>query len=246
MKIHSESSTAELGKKAASIAATAIQETLKERGETNLILATGASQFEMLKELVKADINWELVTCFHLDEYIGLPDSHSASFRGYLKARFCDQVQGPKVFHWVGGDSPDPAQECNRLGEIILKHPIDVACIGIGENGHLAFNDPPADFETENPYLVVDLDEACRRQQMGEGWFPTLDDVPKQAISMSVRHIMKSKKIVCTVPAERKSEAVKNVVEGPVSADVPSSILQQHADTALILDPGSASRLSKA
>lgn len=233
-----------MGREAAALAAGAIRRAIDERQEANVILATGASQFEMLSELVKADIDWSRVTCFHLDEYIGIPDSHPASFRRYLKERFVDQVTGLKAFHWVQADSADPLAECERLGGIIRKHPIDVACIGIGENGHLAFNDPPADFETESPYLVVELDEACRRQQMGEGWFPTLEDVPSKAISMSVKHILKSAEIVCTVPDERKAAAVKASVEGPVTNEVPASILQNHSQMTLLLDEAAASRLS--
>ena len=146
---------------------------------------------------------------FHLDEYIGLPETHPASFRRYLKERFEERVRTLKMFHYVRGENADPEGECRRLGAIIQGRRIDVACVGIGENGHLAFNDPPADFNTETPYIVVDLDEACRRQQLGEGWFPSLADVPRQAISMSIRQIMKSDAIVCTVPDRRKAAAVR-------------------------------------
>lgn len=146
-------------------------------------------------------------------------------------------------FHYVDGEADEPSKECERLGAIIANHPIDVAFIGIGENGHLAFNDPPADFETEQPYLVVQLDEACRRQQLGEGWFETLDDVPKKAISMSVRQILESTRIVCSVPDQRKSIAVANSVEGPITPEVPASILQKHVQTTIYLDPPSASEL---
>ena len=149
------------------------------------------------------------------------------------------------MFHWVGGDSPDPSVECERLGKLIGQHPIDVACVGIGENGHLAFNDPPADFETEDPYLVVELDEACRRQQMGEGWFASFEEVPTRAISMSIRQIMKSAAIVCTVPDQRKAQALQAAVEGPVTPEVPASILQQHPHVTLVLDPTSASLLQR-
>lgn len=232
------------GRAAASEAARALRAALEERGSANLILATGASQFEMLATLVQADIDWNKITCFHLDEYLGIGEDHPASFRRFLKERFCDRVDGPKTFHWVDGNADDPEAECERLGAIIREHPIDVACIGIGENGHLAFNDPPADFDTETPYLVVDLDEACRRQQLGEGWFPTLDDVPQRAISMSVRQILKSKTIVCTVPDERKAAAVQAAVDGPLTRDVPASALQQHDLVALVLDRPAASKLS--
>jgi len=234
-----------MGLKAAARAADLLQEALRDREEANLILATGASQFEMLQELVRQDLDWKRVNCFHLDEYVGLSTTHPASFRRYLKERFCDQVHELRSFHWVDGDSADPTVECQRLGAIIRKHPIDVACVGIGENGHLAFNDPPADFETEAPYLIVDLDEACRRQQLGEGWFPSLEDVPTRAISMSIRQIMKSASIVCTVPDERKARAVQAAVEGPVTPAVPASILQEHPHATLVLDVAAASLLSK-
>jgi len=236
----------EMGQAAAAVTATAINAAIAARGEANLILATGASQFEMLASLVKQEVDWSKVTVFHLDEYIGLPETHPASFRKYLKARFADQVSGLRKFYYVNGGNPDPEAECARLGEIIAQHPIDVACIGIGENGHLAFNDPPADFDTEVPYLVVDLDDACRRQQLGEGWFPTFDDVPVQAISMGIRHIMKSAAIVCTVPDERKAVAVQKAVEGPVTNMLPSSILQEHPNCELFLDDPAASLLAKA
>jgi len=242
MSIHDDA--AEAGAKAASLAIRKLRVALAERAEANLILATGASQFAMLQELVSADLDWNRITCFHLDEYIGLSETHPASFRHYLQERFVDQVSGVKEFYWVQGDSSNPAAECKRLGEIIQRHPIDVACIGIGENGHLAFNDPPADFETDDPYLVVELDENCRRQQFGEGWFPSLEKVPAHAISMSVQQIMRSSSIICTVPDERKAEAVKAAVEGAGSPQVPASILQEHPDVSLLLDSAAASLLA--
>jgi glucosamine-6-phosphate deaminase len=195
----------------------------------------------MLSELVKEDIDWSVVTGFHLDEYIGIELSHPASFRKYLKERFVDLIP-IKKFNYVDG-STDALAECMRLGEIIIQHPIDVAFVGIGENGHLAFNDPPADFETEEPYIVVNLDDDCRRQQLGEGWFPTFDDVPKQAISMSIRQIMKSENIICSVPDERKAVAVKNTLKGEISPMIPASVLQQHEAAWLFLDRPAASLL---
>ncbi len=245
MKIEIEHDVASMSRQAARLAAESLRDALRDRGQANLILATGASQREMLKELVQCDIDWQRVTCFHLDEYVGLPETHPASFRRYLKEKFCECVDGPKAFHWVNADHDDPAAECQRLGELISEHPIDVACVGIGENSHLAFNDPPADFEIDEPYLVVELDEVCRRQQAGEGWFESLEDVPTRAISMSVRQIMKSSTIVCTVPDERKSLAVAAAVEGPVTSDVPASILQQHPQATLFLDQAAASCLAK-
>lgn len=234
----------QLGQAAAAHGAELLRKALKKNGRANIIVATGASQFEMLSELVKAKgIAWDRVTGFHLDEYVGLPITHGASFRKYLWERFVSRLPLPlAAFHYVNAEK-NPQAECDRLGKIIAKHPIDVAFIGIGENGHVAFNDPPADFKTSKPYLVVDLDQACRRQQMGEGWFPTLAAVPKRAISMSPKQIMKSASIVCSVPDQRKAEAVRNAVNRPVTPDVPASILQEHRDCTLFLDPSSASLL---
>ncbi|MDZ7332740.1 MAG: glucosamine-6-phosphate deaminase [candidate division KSB1 bacterium] len=232
----------ELGKKAASDGAEFIRQAIAERGSANIILATGASQFEMLAALVKENVDWSHVTGFHLDEYIGMPETHPASFRKYLKERFVEQVP-IKAFHFINGEN-DAIEECKRVGAIIRAHPVDVAFIGIGENGHLAFNDPPADFETEEPYIIVKLDDACRRQQLGEGWFKTFADVPDRAISMSIRQIMKSRAIICTVPDARKAEAVKKAVEGSVSPLVPASILQQHPNAKLYLDENSAALLT--
>lgn len=232
----------EFGEKAATRGAELICKAISEKGEANIIVATGASQFEMLNELVNADIDWSKVTGFHLDEYIGISDMHPASFRKYLKERLVDKVS-LKEFYYVNGED-DPARECARLGELISKYPIDVAFIGIGENAHLAFNDPPADFETDKAFLAVNLDEACRKQQLGEGWFATLDEVPGKAISMSVKQILKSKAIICSVPDTRKAKAVKNTLEGSVTPDVPSSILQQHNAVWLYLDKDSALLIS--
>ena len=215
MKAIISQSNKELGKAAARKGAEHIRKAIAEKGEANIIVATGASQFEMLEELVREKIDWSVVTAFHLDEYIGIPETHPASFRKYLKERFVDLVS-PKEFIYVDGNN-NPAEECNRLGELICKRPIDVAFVGIGENGHLAFNDPPADFETEEPYLVVNLNETCRRQQLGEGWFPSFEDVPQQAISMSIRQIMKSKVIICSVPDERKAQAVYDTLYSEMS-----------------------------
>ena len=231
-----------LGKKAAQMGAELIRKAIFDKGKANIIVATGASQFEMLNELVKEDIDWSLVTAFHLDEYIGISEMHPASFRKYLKERFVDIVS-PKEFIYVNGNT-EPYEECIRLGKLISKHPIDVAFVGIGENSHLAFNDPPADFKTEEAYLVVTLNEACRRQQMGEGWFPTISDVPEKAISMSIKQIMKSKAIICSVPDLRKAEAVKKTVEGSITPAIPASIMRRHEAAWLFLDKDSALMLS--
>ncbi len=234
----------DMGAAAGSTAAGAIRRAIADKNQANIILATGASQFEMLEHLTSVDtVDWSKVTMFHLDEYIGLGPDHPASFRKYLRERFVDRVGRLKAVHFVHGDAKDPAAECRRLGDLIRAHPIDVACVGIGENGHLAFNDPPADFETEEPYLVVDLDERCRRQQLGEGWFASFEAVPSQAISMSIQQILKSRRIIVTVPDRRKAEAVRNALEGPVTPRCPASILQQHENCFIFLDEPAASLL---
>src|SRR5947207_4783720 len=215
MKIVILNSKEQLGRRAAEHGANLIGKAIEKKGAANIIVATGASQFEMLSHLVQLpDIRWDKVTAFHLDEYVGLPIVHGASFRRYLWDRFVSKLPLPlAAFHYVNAEK-NAQKECDRLGRIIARHPIDVAFIGIGENGHIAFNDPPADFKTKKPYLVVKLDTACRQQQLGEGWFPSLEAVPKRAVSMSPNQIMKSTAIVCTVPDERKAAAVKKTVEG--------------------------------
>lgn len=234
----------QLGVAAAAQAAAAIVTAIGERGQARIIAATGASQFEFLQALVgHPEIDWSKVEMFHLDEYIGLPITHPASFRKYLRERFIEPA-GLTNYHLIDGQA-DPQEVCRDLGKKIAAAPIDIAFVGIGENGHLAFNDPPADFETEEPYLVVNLDEACRRQQLGEGWFPTFDDVPKQAISMSVKQIMKSRQIVCVVPDARKAQAVRDCLEGPIDPAYPASILRRHDHAVIYLDPASAGLLKK-
>ncbi len=234
----------ELGKAAGSAAAQFIREAIGANGKANIILATGASQFETLNQLVlEKDIDWSKVIMFHLDEYIGLPVTHPASFRKYLHERFLSKVPALKAAYLINGGT-DANKECSRLKDPILKHTVDVALVGIGENGHLAFNDPPADFETEEPYIIAALDEACRKQQLGEGWFKSMEEVPRYAISMSVKQILKSKHIICSVPDSRKAMAVKNTVEQYVGNMYPASILQLHQDCVLYLDKSSAALLS--
>ena len=246
MKVHVSKTKQDLGRQAATDGAALIRQAIQEKGHANVIVATGASQFEMLEQLVKEPgIDWSKVTAFHLDEYVGLPITHGASFRKYLWERFVSQLPLPlAAFHYVNAEE-NPQAECDRLGKLIAKHPIDVAFIGIGENAHVAFNDPPADFRTHKPYLVVELDQACRKQQLGEGWFPSLKTVPRRAISMSPNQIMKSAAIVCTAPDERKARAVRDSLEGEITPDVPASILQRHRNCTLFLDKPSASLLSR-
>jgi len=234
----------QLGMAAAEQAAKAIQDSIAERGQARIIAATGASQFDFLKALIATPgIDWTKVEMFHLDEYVGLPATHPASFRKYLIERFIEPA-GIANYHLLDGEA-DPQEVCRSVGKLIAAAPIDAAFVGIGENGHLAFNDPPADFETEEPYLVVNLDEACRRQQVGEGWFAGLDDVPKQAISMSIKQILKAREIICIVPDARKAEAVRNCFELEISPMYPASILRTHPNTAVYMDKESSSLLKQ-
>ena len=246
MDIRIFSNTPALGAAAARMGADLLRDALKRKTIASIIVATGASQFDTLSALVKETaIDWNRVLIFHLDEYIGLPVTHPASFRNYLMKRLIAPLGSVGEFIPVNGDAPDPAAEIERLNARIGENAIDVCFAGIGENAHLAFNDPPADFETEAPFIVVDLDENCRRQQLGEGWFSTLDDVPRQAISMSIRQIMKSSHLIVSVPDARKAEAVRSSVEGAVSPDVPATILRTHPHCTLFLDEASAAKLSK-
>src|SRR5881398_1879090 len=232
-----------LSKMAAEHAAEAIGRAICDRGQARIIAATAASQFEFLDALTKMPgIDWQKVEVFHLDEYIGLPITHPGSFRKMLLDHLIKKT-GIAKYHLLDGDA-DPAEVVRRVGKELTSAPVDVAFVGIGENGHLAFNDPPADFETEEPYLVVNLDEACRRQQMGEGWFATLEDVPRTALSMSVRQILKAQEIICIVPDARKARAVAACFEGEVSPNAPASILRTHPRCTIYLDKESASLLS--
>jgi len=244
MEINVAKDAVELGKLAAQAAAEVIRRVIEKNGTANIVLATGGSQIEMYKNLTKESLDWTKVVVFHLDEYIGLPESSPASFRKYLRERFLNIVGPVKAFYFINGEA-EPLAECKRLNESIVKYPIDLALVGIGENGHLAFNDPPADFEMEDPYIVVSLDEKCRRQQTGEGWFKSLEEVPLQAISMSIKQICSSKQIICSVPDGRKARAVKDCLEGPVSNMFPASILQLHSNCHCYLDKSSSSLLNQ-
>jgi glucosamine-6-phosphate deaminase len=238
-------SKAAMAAEAALRAGAALREAIARAGHAHVIAATGASQLEFLDGLVKEPgIEWARTIFFHLDEYIGLPEAHPASFRRYLREKIVERVH-PGAFHFIDGEAPDPEAECRRVGDLLAQHPIDVAFVGIGENGHLAFNDPPADFQTSRPYLVVRLDAACRQQQLGEGWFARLEDVPERAISMSISQILKSREIVCIVPDARKAQAVRDCLEGEVSPAHPASILQRHPRTTVFLDADSAALLAR-
>jgi glucosamine-6-phosphate deaminase len=234
-----------LGRAAAEQAAAAIRSAIRDHRAARIIVATGASQLDFLGALAGAEvIDWQKVEMFHLDEYVGLPLHHPASFRKYLSERLISKV-GITKYHFLDGNA-DPKETVRKVGEALQSAPIDVAFVGIGENGHLAFNDPPANFQTEEPYLIVDLDEPCRRQQVGEGWFKDISEVPPKAISMSVRQILKAKEIICVVPDARKAEAVKLCLEGEISPMAPASILRTHARATIFLDMDSAQSVDPA
>ena len=237
-----ESSDA-LGKAASVAVARQLNDVIWKKGHASLILATGASQFAFLEHLQKETIDWKKITVFHLDEYLGIPESHPASFRKYLKERILEKVQ-PGQVHYLEGDAADVDAEATRYETLLKNHPIDLACIGIGENGHIAFNDPPvADFSDPRLVKIVTLDQACRMQQLGEGWFPSLDEVPGQALSLTIPAIMSCATISCVVPDERKARAVYETVRGEISTACPASILRRHPDAVLYLDTLSAKLL---
>lgn len=245
MEIFIGKDSRELGREAGRKGGEFVKEAIRRNGQANIILATGTSQFETLRTLIEdPEIDWSKVVMFHLDEYIGISIEHKASFRKYLKERVLAELPALKSYHLIDGEG-DPQEECERLNEIIRSHPIDVAFVGIGENAHLAFNDPPADFEATDPYIIVELDKACRMQQMGEGWFEKLEDVPRKAISMSVNHIMDSKYIICSVPDQRKAEAVVKTLTSEITPMIPATILQNHSSCFMYLDEESASLYSE-
>jgi glucosamine-6-phosphate deaminase len=236
---------ASLSRAAAEQAAASMRRAIVEHGRARIVVATGTSQIEFLEALTRASgIEWRRVEMFHLDEYVGLPITHPASFRKYLLERLIHKVRIAQ-YHLLDGTG-DASEVARRAGQELSAVPVDVAFVGIGENGHLAFNDPPADFETEEPYLVVSLDEASRQQQVGEGWFREISEVPQEAISMSVRQILKAKEIICVVPDARKAGAVKMCFEGEISTMAPASILRKHAATTVYLDGESARLLDRA
>ena len=233
-----------MSQRAAAHAAESLRSCIRAKSHARIIAATGASQIDFLDAITSAPgIDWSRVEMFHLDEYVGVPMTHPASFRRYLLDRLIDKV-GVGRYHLLEGDN-NPEQVAQQVGNALAERPVDLAFVGIGENGHLAFNDPPADFATERPYLIVTLDDACRRQQVGEGWFASMDDVPRQAISMSVRQILRSEEIIAVVPDARKAAAVKACVEGSISPMAPASILQTHPNTTLYLDQDSAALLTE-
>ena len=244
MQIKTYTDRKTMSRAAARQAADVLRSAIAANGRARIIAATGASQFDFLEALTASpDVDWQAVELFHLDEYVGLSIDHPASFRRYLLERLIDKTSIPR-FHFLDAER-DADRAARTVGRELSAAPIDVAFVGIGENGHLAFNDPPADFETDDPYIVVTLDEACRRQQVGEGWFPSFEAVPAQALSMSIRQIMKAKAVICVVPDARKAAAVKASLEGAIGPDVPASILRRHENVTVYLDRDSAAQLEE-
>ena len=239
MKIKILNNSEELGRNAAKYSAEILNSAIAKKRYARIILSTGASQFDTIEALVKENVDWSKVEMFHLDEYVGLPEAHPASFRKYLKERFISKVNLNK-YHLVDGQG-NIKEVINKLTEELRRDTIDLGLIGIGENAHIAFNDPPADFDTKEAYIVVDLDEKCKKQQVGEGWFNSVDDVPKQAISMTVHQILKCENIVSCVPNKVKAEAIKNTLENDTTNLIPATILKEHNSFALFLDENSAS-----
>ena len=239
MEVKVFENAAELGQVAAKYSAEIINEAIARKGKARIVLSTGASQFDTIQALTETDVDWSKVEMFHLDEYIGLPESHPASFRKYLKERFLSKVNIGKAYLVDGED--DPQKVIAYLSAEIRKEPIDIGLIGIGENAHVAFNDPPADFGTEEAFICVELNDTCKQQQVREGWFATIDDVPRQAISMSVHQIMQCRHIVTCVPYAVKAKAIKDTIESPLTNMVPATMLKKHPDFVLYLDKDSAS-----
>ena len=233
----------DMGREAANFVEVKLKEAIDDKGSANLILATGSSQFSFLDALKEKAMDWKKITVFHLDEYRGISDTHPASFRRYLRERILEEVAPRKVFY-LNGDADDIEKEMRQYAKELKKHPIDIACIGIGENGHIAFNDPPvADFNDPKLVKLVKLDRACRKQQLGEGWFPTFEDVPEQALTLTITAILNCRTISCVVPEERKSQAVHDTLYNTISPKCPATILRKHPDTRLFLDADAASKI---
>jgi len=241
MEIIKAKNDTDLGNKAAKLAADYLKQAIKEKDKARLLLATGASQLTTINELVKQDVNWEKVEVFHLDEYIGISKKHKASFQRYIKERFADKLNLKKT-HFIDGEG-DVQEDIKKLTKEISSSPIDVGLIGIGENAHIAFNDPPADFHTEDSFIRVNLDNTARQQQVNEGWFDSIEEVPKEAITMSVHQIMQCENIISCVPYKSKAQAVKNTIESEITNDIPATILKKHRSWSLFLDLDSSSLL---
>ncbi len=239
MKVILSDNPKTLGENAAALTARLLRDAVSKQGSARLLMSTGASQFDTIKALVREDVDWSVVDVFHLDEYVDMPDTHPASFRKYIRERFADIVH-PRRVNYVVAEG-DVTQNIRELTAELRREPIDVGLIGIGENAHIAFNDPPADFETQDAYIIVDLDMKCRTQQLHEGWFKTLDDVPRRAVSMSVSEIMKCRSVISAVPYKVKAQAIRDTLENELTPYIPATMLKQHPNFSLFVDRDSAS-----
>ncbi|HUA61994.1 MAG TPA: glucosamine-6-phosphate deaminase [Verrucomicrobiae bacterium] len=235
----------QLGAAAAGQAASILERQIRENGAARILISTGNSQLEMIAELVQhPEIDWRFVEMFHIDEYVGLAATHPASFRYWVKTRLADPVQ-PGEVHYLAGDAGDVDQECRRYAKLLARRPVDLAFVGFGENGHIGFNDPhEADFHDPLAVRRVTLDEKCRLQQVGEGHFPSLDAVPTEALTLTCPTLVSAREIVCCVPDQRKAEAVRNALQGPIAPSCPASILRNHPRACVYLDTPSASLLA--
>jgi len=243
MKLVLCESQSDLGKRSAAHAAELTNAAIRDNGRARILLSTGASQFPFFAEFVKCDIDWSKVEMFHLDEYVGIGEKHPAGFKRYLLDRFVNVVK-PGRAHLIDGTA-EPRETIERLAKLLDQAPIDVGLIGIGENAHIAFNDPPADFEDKSAYKVVTLAERCLEQQIGEGWFKNKDECFKQAISMTCHRIMQSKHIISVVPYRVKAEAIYNTFASDITPNVPATLLKKHCDATVYVDPDSAALLTE-
>ena len=243
MKLIVHNTKEELGLASAKHAASLINEAIEKQGYARILLSTGASQFPFFTEFVKQPIDWSKVEMFHLDEYVGISENHPASFKRYLLDRFVNVVH-PGYYYLINGEK-DPEETIAELTAILNEKPVDVGLIGIGENAHIAFNDPPADFDDPRAYKVVTLDERCLQQQIGEGWFKTVEETYKQAISMTCSQIMKCRHILCVVPYKVKAEAIYNTLSREVTPEVPATLMKRHANCTVYTDADSSALLTE-
>jgi glucosamine-6-phosphate deaminase len=241
LNVHIFANRTELGAAAGSAAANEINGVISQKGNARVILASAPSQNELLATLTSATVDWSRVTLFHMDEYIGIDAGNSASFRKYQAEHVLSRIE-PAAFHGILGEAPDPERECARYAQLLEEAPIDVVCLGIGENGHLAFNDPPvADFDDPCLVKIVELDEICRQQQVHDGCFPSIEAVPCRAITLTMPALLRGKALFCAVPGPRKAKAVYDTIQGPIATACPASILRNHRNATLYLDRDSAS-----
>ncbi|HTB84572.1 MAG TPA: glucosamine-6-phosphate deaminase [Candidatus Sulfotelmatobacter sp.] len=244
LQVKISSTRAEMGAIAAVAAAEILRSAIQRQGFARIIVASAPSQNELIAGLAMAPgIDWSRVTVFHMDEYVGISESNPASFRNYQQRHLLNQVK-PAVFVGIRGEMSDPEAECARYSVLLAEAPVDLVCMGVGENGHIAFNDPPvADFADPKRVKVVELDDVCRQQQVNDGCFPDFKSVPRQAITLTCSMLMSGRALVCVVPGSRKAAAVAAMLDGKISTACPASILRQHPSATLFLDTDSASKI---